>query len=94
MEFLSGVEESSLSNAHIYSDKGSIVVDRIIRYERLDEELESVRPTLGVGPLELPRAKGGFREHGTDYRQLVTGEARSIVERVCWREIKILGYEY
>lgn len=94
VEFLRGIEESSLSNAHIYSDNGRLVVDHIVRYERLDEELESVRSTLGIGPLDLPRAKGGFRKRGTDYRQLVTGEARSIVERVCWREMKILGYEY
>lgn len=94
VEFLSMIDEPSLSNAHIYSDSENIQVDRVIRYERLGPELNEVGIKLGIGTLKLPRAKGGIRDNRAHYRDLLTSEARAIIERVCWREIELLGYRY
>lgn len=93
-EFLKTVDDRSLSNIDIYTVNGRIEVDHIIRYENLKEGLETVCASLGFRPLELPRAKSGMRKSRAHYRDLMTLEARSIVERVCSREIEMLDYEY
>lgn len=93
-EFLRTVDRRSLSNLHIYSIDGKVVADRVLRYEELTEELRSVSASLGIGPLNLPRAKGGFRRDNGHYREIVTKEARALIEEACAHEIDLLGYRF
>jgi hypothetical protein len=94
VEFLRSLDASSLSNFHIYSLSGKVAVDQVIRYEQLAQCMEQVSARLGLGDLELPRAKTESRTDRAHYRELMSEEARAIVERACAREIELLEYEF
>lgn len=84
-----------LANADIYSDRSGLLVDRVVRYERLADELESTRAEIGLPePLELPRAKGGTRTDRRNYRELLTPEDAELVATLFRREIALMGYEF
>ena len=94
-EFIRQSSPRALSNARIYLIGGRLAVDRVLAYERLDEELEQVRQQLGLPePLALPRAKSTQRADRTHYSALLGPEERRIIERACRREIALLGYRF
>lgn len=73
-----------------------IIVDRVLRYEKLDEELTSVFTKLGIpfdGSLRI-RAKAGYRTDRAPYQSVFNDEQRRIVERVFAPEIELHGYRF
>jgi hypothetical protein len=79
----------------LYMIDGKIVVDRVIRYENLTEELELIRQTLGLPkPLELPYAKSHTRKDKRHYREILGEDERRIVERDFEHEIRTFGYRF
>ncbi len=72
---------------------GQWLVDRVLRYENLETELESVRVQLGLPePLLLPNAKGGLRPAEQHYSELLSSEDRMIIERRFRREMTLFQY--
>jgi hypothetical protein len=84
-------------NCRDYTDhEGRIVVDRVLRYERLDADLAEVLSQLGIpfaGTLHV-RAKVGYRPPGDHYRSYFDGQTRDMVAREYAREIDEFGYEF
>jgi hypothetical protein len=79
----------------LYTIGGEVVVDRVCRFEALDDELEAVCRKLGMPqPLELPRAKGGFRRDRRSYRDLLGERERQRIAEFFHDEITRLGYEF
>jgi hypothetical protein len=80
----------------LYTDSsGRMLVDRVLRYERLEEELEDVRLRLGLPePLVLPRAKSGHRPDHQLWRDVLSVADRRLVERQFRRELQMFGYEW
>jgi len=80
----------------MYTDSsGRILVDQILRYERLEEDLEAVRLKLGLpGKLTLPRAKGGYRPEHQSWRDVLRPCDRQLVEQQFRRELLLFGYEW
>jgi Sulfotransferase family len=79
----------------VYSIDDKIAVDRVCRFERLDEELEQVARSIGLPALpELPRAKGGHRADRRSYRDALSPQDRARIACVYGREIATLGYEW
>ena len=77
----------------IYSINGKVVVDRILRFEKLKEELDEIARHLGLPePLQLPRAKGGFRKDRRPYREIMGKESRRELAAVYARELALLDY--
>jgi hypothetical protein len=77
----------------LYTIDGEIVVDRIIRFEDLETELEEVRRKIGLPvPLELPRAKGGTRTDRRPYSEIMTPEDRRRIAKMFQEEIRFMGY--
>lgn len=94
-EYLRAAPRDKLSCFNLYSDRGKIVVDRVLRYERLTDDLAEVWQTLGIQPLVLPRMKSDSRPGWTrDYRSLYTDEDAEFVAEVCRREIRAFGYSF
>lgn len=78
-----------------YTIDGEVMADRICRYENLAAELEAVRQHLGMPkPLDLPHAKGSFRQDKRNYREVYTPEQRDRVAVQFGREIALLGYQF
>lgn len=79
----------------LYTIGGEVVVDRVCRFEALGDELEVVCGKLGMPqPLELPRAKGGFRRDRRSYRDLLGERERQRIAEVFRDEIAQLDYGF
>jgi hypothetical protein len=95
LEFLQSANRHSISNFDVYAIDGRVAVDRVIRYESLERELEDVRTQLGLPePIALPRAKGQHRPRDADARALIGSGEKDIIDRVCAREIAAFGYRF
>jgi hypothetical protein len=85
------------TNIEKYTDlKGRMIVDRVIRYERLNEELGEVFAQFGIpfeGSLGV-KAKADFRKDRRPYQEVYTEGQRAIVERVFAEEIGMHGYTF
>jgi len=79
----------------VYTLSGDVAVDRVLRYENLESELAAVADQLGLpGAIDLPRAKGAFREDRRPYREIWNDEDRRIIERMFAQEMALMGYEW
>ena len=84
-------------NAHYYTDgDGRMIVDRVLRYERLDEELGLLLAELNIpwqGSLSV-RAKESSRLKRTPYQEHFTPAQRDFVAKRFAREIELFGYTF
>jgi hypothetical protein len=95
IEFLTSAPQHAISNLHFYAIGGEIVLDHVLRYESLDEELAQLAEVLGIdSSLKLPRAKSNTRKDRRPYRDVLGPEERAIIETRCALEIDLLGYEF
>ncbi|UCC92608.1 MAG: hypothetical protein JSW25_08060 [Thermoplasmata archaeon] len=88
-------------NHRLYMDraKEGVVVDRVARFEDLNEELADI-----LGQLDIPfegelgiKAKGKTRKHKDPYTEFFKGDMARYVDEIadiCAREIDLLGYSY
>ena len=73
-----------------------IIVDRVLRYENLNEELGHVFAQLGIsfdGSLGV-RAKGNHRLDRRPYQEIYTQEQKQIVADAFSKEIALHGYTF
>ncbi len=85
-------------NYPLYTDEDdkTLLVDRVLRYERLDAELTEVFGQLGVpfpGELRV-RAKAGYRSQQGPYQQYYSDAQRHLIERAFAWECEHLGYRF
>lgn len=76
--------------------KGKILVDKIIRYETLDQELSSLFADLGIpfnGTLGI-WAKSTYRTDYRNYREVLTSQQAAEIAFFFSQEINLLGYEF
>ncbi len=79
-----------------YTENGKLIVDRVLRYERLDADLSDVFAQLGVpfpGHLQ-PRAKSEYRTDRRPYREVYSPHQADIVRRAFAAEIAHFGYDF
>lgn len=79
-----------------YADSHGLLVDRVLRYDRLNEELGEIFSRLGVpyaGSLDV-QAKSGYRKDRTHYRDILTESQRDTIASIYRREIEMHGFEY
>ncbi len=78
-----------------YTIDGEVVVDRICRFEQIQEDLDEVCRTLGIaGTLELPFTKAGHRKDKKNYHDIMTDRDRDRIAEMFKDEIELLGYEF
>jgi len=80
-----------------YTDpiNGNLLVDKVIRYEHLDEELNLILLQLGI-PIEFPshvRAKSGFRKDN-GYREVYSQSQLQVVGDLFREEIELHEYSF
>ena len=74
---------------------GNIAVDRIIRFETLERDLNAIGVELGFdGPVELPRTKTETRKDKRHYSEVLGPEERDIIARDFAFEIETFGYQF
>ena len=77
-------------------ENNNIIVDKIIRYESLDDELNTVFSNLDIpfsGTLEI-KAKSEYRKDKRHYHDIYTDKQAEVIARAFEREIKLHGYQY
>jgi hypothetical protein len=88
---------SYFGDCHDYIDEnGRILVDRVLRYEHLDADLQTVFADLRIpftGKLQV-RAKSGHRPRGDDYRTYYDSATRDVVARNYAWEIEHFQYSF
>lgn len=80
----------------LYTDHdGAVLVDRILRYERLDEELAELMEQLGVpfDGLEAS-AKSGYRRSERPVRDYFDEWSRRLVARTYRRQLELTGHSF
>lgn len=86
-------------NLPVYGDPespGDLLVDRVLLYENLMDELADVFGELGVpfeGSLNV-RAKSDYRKDRRPYHEVYTEEQRELVAQAFAREIELHGYRF
>ena len=74
----------------------NIIVDRVVKYENLNEELGEVFEELGVpfdGSLG-PTEKSHYRKDRRPYQEVYTPDHKSAVAKLFDQEIEMHGYEF
>lgn len=83
-----------LNNWSKYAIGRDIVADRVIRYERLAEEIDDLVATLGLpGPLDLPRLRS-YQPGRSHYSTYYSDATRELVGRWYAKEIDALGFTF
>ncbi|MFT4253027.1 MAG: sulfotransferase family 2 domain-containing protein [Caulobacter sp.] len=85
-------------NLPLYASRlsGRPLVDRVLRYEHLDQELGEVFEQLGVpwcGRLPV-KAKSGWRPDRRSYREVLSLRQAVRIEKIFAREIRLHGYAW
>lgn len=94
-EFFETLSDLSMSNWSLYTEDDQVIVDHVIRYENLGEELDTIGRRLGVRiDVSNIRAKSWTRTDRRDYWEVLDPESRAIIERRCAREIEHFGYHW
>lgn len=82
------------SNYERYTINGSIAVNRILRFENLQQEFNDVCKTLGIAPLNLPRAKVNGQRPDEHYRELIGPKEKNMIAKAFEMEIDLLEYKF
>ncbi|NNE96338.1 MAG: hypothetical protein HKN24_09950 [Acidimicrobiales bacterium] len=86
-----------VTSSHIFTDgDGKILVDRVLRYENLHDDLQEVfdRLELDLSSDDLPFANNIYGRPGRDYRSYYTPHTADKVAEVFADEIALLGYSF
>jgi len=77
----------------LYTLDGRPRMDFFVRFEQLNEDLQHVASTLGIGPISIPNAKSGVRPPAS-YRQHYRDGDAEIVRELCKEEIEQFNYSF
>jgi hypothetical protein len=79
----------------VYAIDGKLSVDKVFRYENLNEALEDIRVRVGLPePLSLPKAKGEYRLDRRPYQEVLSAEEKELIAQRFSEEISIFGYSF
>lgn len=93
--FLRSCPRHLLTCFDLYSDGGEVIVDQVLPFESLRDEIETVWRRLGVSPPPLPRTNASQRPASArDYRTMYTDDDAAFIAEVCAREIATFGYVF
>lgn len=90
-EFVKGDWEN---NDRFYVMDGRLCVDFVIRYERLQQDLDEVCRRVRLPQLELPRLKAGLRQAGHHVSEYYDDASREIVAERHRNDLRLFGYEF
>jgi hypothetical protein len=76
---------------YLVDDGGTIIVDLIGRFERLQESFDEISRRLGRNPVELPRTNVSRHR---DYSEYYTPALAEMVARHYARDIEAFGYRF
>ena len=97
MDYLLNDKGDAIRGYDMYADDKNVLVDKIYRYEEMDDALAELSNTIGLNDnIQLPeyRAKSHFRQDTRGYKEILTKEEADLIARRYEREIKLMEYTY
>ncbi|MEM7217020.1 MAG: sulfotransferase family 2 domain-containing protein [Pseudomonadota bacterium] len=89
------IERQSYLNYPLYTIDGKLAVHKVLRYERLHEELNALLADLGVPEVsKLQKAKSGFRKKRTPAADLLSPEQKKAIQQGAAFEFELMGYAH
>jgi len=84
-----------MRNWEIYTERDKLIVDTVLRYDALQEQITATAAQLGLAASQLnSKAKTSHRPNRASYRDYYDDELRDIVARWYRREIDHFGWEF
>lgn len=86
-----------LTNWYRMADKGELLIDRVLRYEHLADDITELGQSFGLtDELRLPRirAKGQHRQDQRNYRELLGEQERRMIEAAAKSEIEAFNHSW
>ncbi len=82
-------------NRKIYSSNGKVLVDKLYKYEYLQEEVNTIFKDLDLsGDPTLPRAKSKIRSDRRHYKEILNTQQAETIGNIFSQEIEWGGYNY
>jgi hypothetical protein len=79
----------------LYSIDGKTVVDRLYKFENLNEAMEDIAEILNLPEVPaLPHAKGQTRKNKVSYRHMYSDADIKLIGEIFKNEIEAMGYEF
>lgn len=95
LEFFQTAPQLLMSNLDYYAVDGDVVVDHIMRYENLEEEIAVLRDRLGLdATFQLPSSNSGWRKDRRPFQEVLGPAERDVIAERCSREIDLLDYDF
>ena len=89
------LEKFAASCRLIHSSQGKILVNKLYKYERLEETIENLFRELDLaGNPQLPRAKSTLRTDKRHYRDMLSSYQAKKIERIFAQEIEWGQYQF
>jgi hypothetical protein len=87
------IEHPSLPNFPVYSENGNLLVDEVIRYDRLWPRINEMAAQYGEKPItDPPKAKGGYRTNRQPPEELLSAKQKARVYERTALEFEIMGF--
>lgn len=85
-------------NWTLYSEQDRVIVDFVVRYEHLEEDLAVISDRIGLDhnifdEMKSIRTKEGHRPRNDSTAPVLTEDQKETIRRLCAREMALLGYE-
>ena len=93
-DFILNAPRKLITDQDIYMIDGEVVVDHIIKFEDLQNGLDSTMSKIGLPNLSLPHAKAGTRKKKEHYSKMYDDKTRDFIASQCAFEIEKFGYEF
>ena len=78
----------------IYDNQGSLLVDLVGRFERLQDDFNRVCETIGMEDSTLPMSDQTSSKGRRHYREYYNDETKRIIAKIYEKDIELFGYEY
>ncbi len=94
-EFLQRVvEKKKYRNFNLYSVRKNVVVEKIYKYEGLNDCLEDIEKMTGTAIKDnFPRAKSQHRADRRTASEILSEQQKAIIREACSEEFDLLGYQ-
>lgn len=89
--------QRALASAPLYTVKGAVRADYVVRFEALADDVAGLGDFLGLGAapsIDGIAAKSGLRAGGGAWMPFFDGPTRDLVARECAQEIALFGYDF
>ena len=83
-------------NHPLYTDsRGKVIVDSVIKYENLNEQLSNIFSKLGIPFNSLnEKANAGFRKSKRNYQDYYDTNQREVIAKAFAKEIELFDYKF